>query len=88
MFQKPHKSKKANIQPGTEFAVAIRVYYPRSSDGLSKLRFSHEIVVLGSNTLTDLRDKISCRADFGLCIEVENPTDELPNMPTAKVVLK
>ncbi|KAF2885715.1 hypothetical protein ILUMI_20488 [Ignelater luminosus] len=85
---KPHKSKKTNIQPATEFAVSIRVYYPFYCDGLSgsftKLRFSHEIVVLGSNTLTDLRDKISCRADFGVCIEVEHPNDELPSMPTAK----
>ncbi|KAK4877913.1 hypothetical protein RN001_010419 [Aquatica leii] len=79
-------SSEADLHPGTDFAVSLRIYHPfrfnyQSSSRRTKansymnLKFSHEIIVLGSNTLEQLRDAILCSSDLGLCVEVtEKPT--------------
>lgn len=55
--------------------VHIPFFYRYSRKNNSKsCRYSHEIVALGSNTLADVRDKILCRTDIGICKEVDVPT--------------
>ncbi|KAF2885678.1 hypothetical protein ILUMI_20451 [Ignelater luminosus] len=70
-----------------EFAVAVRIYHPitKKNGRKKRFQFSHELVVLGSNTLADLRDKIQCRSDF-LCLEVKDPTLDIDYSPSSKDV--
>lgn len=60
----------------------VRVYYPFYHKYMKKnysgnCKYSHEIGILGSQTLADLRDKILCNTDIGICREVEVPTPNL-----------
>lgn len=66
-------------EDGTEFLVVVRIFFQhafsfssRSINRLADLKPSHEVVLLGSNTLTDLRDKILCTNDIGYSINVES----------------
>ncbi|KAI4458855.1 snrna-activating protein complex subunit 3 [Holotrichia oblita] len=58
--------------------IVVRIYLPfiatlkklnRRGD---KLTCSHEIVALTSNLLSELRDKIVCASDNGLCVDIDD----------------
>lgn len=51
-----------------------------------KCRFSHELQMLGDNTLTELRDLIVCTSDKGLQQEVDSPSADVSHLLNAKVV--
>lgn len=60
----------------------VRIYTPFSHKYATKnyhgnMKCSHEIIALGTNTLAELRDKILCNTDVGVCKEVEVPTKEI-----------
>ncbi|EEZ98845.2 snRNA-activating protein complex subunit 3-like Protein [Tribolium castaneum] len=79
-----------DLKPGSDFVASILIYRPvefkffHAKNASEKLRFSHEIVVLGRNTLTELRDTIMCSSDFGLCKEVENTSADLKPLANAR----
>lgn len=80
-----------DIKPGSEFVVSIIIYRPmafqfsNAKNTSDKLRFNHEILALGRNTLCELRDTIVCSSDFGLCKEVESTSDDLRPLANARV---
>lgn len=51
-----------DIEPATAFKVLVKVYNPFTwqNDSYNQLKLSHELVLLGSNTLDMLRDHILC----------------------------
>ncbi|KAK0164438.1 hypothetical protein PV328_003069 [Microctonus aethiopoides] len=72
------------IIPGEDILVYIRIYHPFRSQNheIPKRRMSvvlnHVIVMLGHQTLAELRDKIDCVSDLSCTIESsENPTEFL-----------
>ncbi|KAJ3643312.1 hypothetical protein Zmor_001744 [Zophobas morio] len=81
-----------DLSPGSEFIISVLIYRPvafrffNAKNASEKLRFNHEILVLGQNTLTELRDAIVCSADFGLCKEVESTSSDLRPLANAKSI--
>lgn len=70
--------KTQNLEIGKHFIVTVRVYHPfRHRVGIRNShppRCSQEIVLLGDQMLTDLRDKIVCASDLAVSGELsENP---------------
>lgn len=70
------------INPREEILVAVRVYYPfmnrikyeTVTQMGSKLVLHNVFVILGSQTLADLKDKINCVADRSISTECsKNP---------------
>ena len=67
--------------PGKDFLVYIRIYAPfknrvynKTAAQLIKVTLSNVVSILGSQTLADLRDKISCISDLSIITEMsENP---------------
>lgn len=62
-----------------DILYTIRVYQPffykySKRNYYKHCKYSHEIVALGSNTLTDVRDKILCKSDIGICQETDVPS--------------
>jgi hypothetical protein len=67
-----------NLEIGKHFIVTVRVYHPfRHKVGIrinNPPRCSQEIVLLGEQMLTYLRDKIVCPSDLAVSGELsENP---------------
>lgn len=77
------KEKEKDIEPYKESIVTVRFYEPFKYDPTVKNhpRFHQEFKVLGSNFLTDLRDKIYCQCNFGPFFDLsDNPTSTIdPN---------
>ncbi|XP_021940845.1 snRNA-activating protein complex subunit 3 isoform X2 [Zootermopsis nevadensis] len=77
----------ADLEIGKHFLVTVRVYHPfchkigmRNTHGP---RCSQEIVLLGNQMLTDLRDKILCPSDLAVSSEVsENPDQNVTQKTT------
>lgn len=79
------KGGVVTLQAEKHFVAKIRIYHPfefgatkRYSKAFftQKLRFSHEVVLLQSNTLAEFRDKILCHNDRGMCVEYDHLTEE------------
>ena len=71
-------NKARDLKVGKQFLVIVRVYEPfRHKVGMrnnNRPRCNQEIVLLGHQMLTDLRDKIHCPSDFAVAGELsENP---------------
>lgn len=71
--------------------VYVRIYYPFSQRAKnislnSIVRLNNVTAVLGSQTLADLRDKISCIADYSISRECSEKLDNAIG-PMAKVIL-
>lgn len=71
-----------DLSPLKEVVITVRIYHSyfhqyEKRNNCRNLKYSHEIVLLGSNTLADLRDHIMCSNDTGICTEVEKPTDNV-----------
>ncbi|XP_051156337.1 snRNA-activating protein complex subunit 3 [Leptopilina boulardi] len=88
------KSDQQIASPGEEVLVYIRVYAPfkhrsynKSSAQLIKVSLSNMLVILGSQTLADVRDKISCLCDLSIATDVSKKP-VLKAGPSAKEVYK
>ncbi|RZC43067.1 snRNA-activating protein complex subunit 3 [Asbolus verrucosus] len=83
-------STPSDLKPGSDFILSILIYRPfafkyfNAKNASEKLRFNHEIVALGRNTLAELRDTIICSSDDGLCKEVQSTSDNLKPLANAK----
>jgi len=82
LFQTDTLNKARDLKVGKQFLVIIRVYEPfRHKVGVRnnhRPRCNQEIVLLGHQMLTDLRDKIHCPSDFAVAGELsENPDADL-----------
>jgi len=83
LFQTDTVNKTQDLKVGKQFLVVIiRVYEPfRHKVGIrnsTRPRCNQEIVLLGHQMLTDLRDKIHCPSDFAMAGELsENPDADL-----------
>ena len=82
LFQNDTVNKTRDLNVGKQFLVIIRVYEPfRHKVGVRnnhRPRCNQEIVLLGHQMLTDLRDKIHCPSDFAMAGELsENPDADL-----------
>jgi hypothetical protein len=82
LFQTDTVNKARDLKVGKQFLVIIRVYEPfRHKIGIRNNhppRCNQEIVLLGHQMLSDLRDKIHCPSDFAVAGELsENPDADL-----------
>ncbi|CAL7943083.1 unnamed protein product [Xylocopa violacea] len=94
-YPKNEETHKVRIIPGQDIFVFVRVYRPfthrpkiapkKELDSL--LHLSHVFAVLGSQTLAQLRDKISCIADHSISKECSENLDNAIG-PMAKDVYK
>ncbi|KAF5284140.1 hypothetical protein FQR65_LT00140 [Abscondita terminalis] len=77
-------STQDDLKPGENFAVSFRIYHPFrftysttcylrkfKPNSHTNLKFSQEIIALGSTRLDELRDAIKCSSDLGLCVEAD-----------------
>ncbi|XP_077291181.1 proximal sequence element A Pbp49 [Arctopsyche grandis] len=76
-----------DLIPGREVLIRIRVYCHENAQTRKTLKFSHDLIVLGSHTLDVLKDKIICPNDLvSLCDMSENP--DLENYTFTKDIFK
>lgn len=72
--------KTQNLEIGQHFIVTVRVYHPfRHKVGIrnnNPPRCSQEIVLLGDQMLTHLRDKIVCASDLAVSGELSESPDK------------
>lgn len=77
----PSENIEVMTEDGSEFLVTVRVFFPckyhfvtttSKRNRIKNFRPSHEVVLLGSHTLADLRDKIICTNDIGCSINVDS----------------
>lgn len=84
-FIKTEKCKEfLNLIPSKEVLLTIRFYEPFFYDRGSKNnnpKFAQEFQVVGSNLLTELRDKIYCQCNYGPFFDIsENPFEPTPEL--------
>ncbi|XP_076381035.1 proximal sequence element A Pbp49 isoform X2 [Megalopta genalis] len=93
-YDKDKEKGHRTVIPGQDILVFVRTYHPfaQRTKNLTKqcastLRLNSIIAVLGSQTLADLRDKISCVSDYTISKEC---SEDLKNAigPMAKDVYK
>lgn len=77
----------ADIMPLDEIVISVRVYEPfpyRSyASGSMKPKLSQEFLVLGSQYLIELRDRIFCQCKFGPFYDVSKHPGQLTSSPNA-----
>lgn len=75
-----------DLKPLKDILIVIRVYEPfiynRGETSGRKPRLSQEFAVIGSQYLTELRDKIYCQCRFGPFYDLSNDYDAIVNMDT------
>lgn len=82
-FQKRDGIQESNLRNVYKHLLfTVRVYHPFEHHYVKQnshkhCKCSHVIDILGFQTLADLRDKIICNADVGICKEVDVPSDQL-----------
>ncbi|XP_003486019.1 snRNA-activating protein complex subunit 3 [Bombus impatiens] len=94
-YRKVEATNEMCAIPGHDILIFVRIYYPFLHRGKSApktecgtlLRLHNVIAILGSQTLAQLRDKISCIADFSISRECSNNLDNAIG-PMAKDVYK
>ncbi|OAD60582.1 hypothetical protein WN48_05099, partial [Eufriesea mexicana] len=92
-YNKKEEKPEECAVPGQDILIFIRVYHPFTlrprntpkRECGSVLRLNNVIAVLGSQTLAQLRDKISCIADYSISKECSNNLDNAIG-PMAKVI--
>lgn len=84
-FKQVHTSTNPadhNLEPFSDIVISVRFYRPKTDTPLKRRTyptFSEEFQCLGSNLLTELRDKISCICNKKRFFELStNPTAENP----------
>ncbi|XP_033207523.1 snRNA-activating protein complex subunit 3 [Belonocnema kinseyi] len=85
-------SRLVSAVPGKDFLVYIRIYAPfkhrvynKTTAQLIKVSLSNVVSILGSQTLADLRDKISCISDLSITTDVSEKPVLKPG-PSAKEI--
>lgn len=81
------------MKPNRDVLYTIRIYQPfffkyARKNYYKHCKYSHEIVALSSNTLAEVRDKILCRSDIGICQETEIPTSEAQSSSGVSAILQ
>lgn len=81
----PDNVNNADLVPGNELVAVVRVYAPFKHEiGKKNHRIAagcQEIVILGSQSLADLRDRFSCSSDDIICQDLsENPFRKTVNL--------
>ncbi|XP_055608812.1 snRNA-activating protein complex subunit 3 [Uranotaenia lowii] len=75
------QTEETNLEPYGEMLLAIRFYEPfkyKSGVRLGHPKFHQEFYVLGSQKLTELRDKIYCQCDLGPFFDISNDPSQPP----------
>lgn len=81
-----------DLLPLDEIYILVRIYepfvYKRGASVIRKPRLNQEFAVLGSQYLTELRDKIYCQCNFGPFYDISNNYTEIlssdvENQPTS-----
>ena len=94
-YEKKAETGSERCIPGQDILVSVRIYHPftqraRNTPRMecgSLLRLNNIIAVLGSQTLANLRDKISCIADYTISKECSNNLSKAIG-PMAKDIYK
>lgn len=88
-------SEGSFAEPGQDILVYIRVYNPFihrshscSVEKLLKISVNSVIVMLGSQTLAQLRDKITCISDLSISTDISDSPKRNTTGPSAKEVYK
>lgn len=81
------KSVADDLQPNEELLITVRVYepfrYKTSTTSILKPKLSQRFIVLGSQLLTELRDRIYCHCKFGPFYDISvNPNKPEPTSET------
>lgn len=80
------KNVVADLQPNEELLITVRVYEPFRYKVMTnpslKPKLSQRFIVLGSQLLTELRDRIYCQCKFGPFYDISNNPDK--PKPTAE----
>lgn len=75
---------ECDLKPLDDIFIVIRVYEPfiyfRGEQVVRKPRLSQELVVIGTQLLTELRDKIYCQCRFGPFYDISNDYDAIANL--------
>ncbi|XP_061401683.1 snRNA-activating protein complex subunit 3 [Musca vetustissima] len=84
---KDNVSNSIDLQPDQELKITIRLYRParvtHAGRTIERPVFSQEVECLGSNLLSELRDKISCTCNNKRFFDIsENPEAPLPTKET------
>ncbi|XP_034189939.1 proximal sequence element A Pbp49 [Osmia lignaria lignaria] len=98
LFIDTEKTKEISgpqVTPGRDILISIRIYHPfmqrtknvPKRECGSKLRLNNILGILGSQTLADLRDKISCMSDYTVSRECSENLNNAVG-PMAKDVYK
>lgn len=93
-YDNEKREEATTVTPFEDFLIYVRVYHPYMKQKLDssikvrkqvKFTMQSSIALLGSQTLDQLRDKITCQADLTIPTEVsDNP--KKPVGPLAKVI--
>ena len=92
-YESKERTNEISAAPGRDILVFVRIYHPfihrgrtaPKSECCTLLRLHNVIAVLGSQTLAQLRDKISCVADYSISKECSDNLDNAIG-PMAKVI--
>lgn len=84
-----NSSESCDLIPLKEILITVRVYepfvYKRGESTLRKPRLSQEFLVLGRQTLTELRDKIYCHCKFGPFNDISNDFEKIKTIETQQL---
>ncbi|XP_049871589.1 snRNA-activating protein complex subunit 3 isoform X4 [Pectinophora gossypiella] len=86
---KPEETSVTLLEPGKDILFRVRVYRPypyNIKDKPNRVRhslFSRDVVLLGRQTLSELRDRIVCANDMDMRLDVSERVEDLP-ITTAK----
>lgn len=77
---------EANLEPFKDCVVTVRFYEPfkYTPSMKNQPRFHQEYQVLGSNLLTDLRDKFYCVCNFGPFFDISDDPRQIPEYDANK----
>lgn len=84
-----NSSESCDLIPLKEILITVRVYepfvYKRGEKTQRKPRLSQEFLVLGRQTLTELRDKIYCHCNFGPFNDISNDFETIKTIETQQL---
>lgn len=92
-FVSPSRAASKNTE--SEIVVVVRLYKPYKALNrnpnlpLAQLKYSQEILMMGSNKLSELRDFIRCHADHFITQDVsDNPQEAQTNQKKTKTIYR
>ncbi|KAM9819556.1 snRNA-activating protein complex subunit 3 [Syngnathus typhle] len=69
-----------NLVPEGDVILTINIYYPATFEKFCYVRPHMTLLVLGSQSLSELRDAICCASDLQVCGEFSNTPDMVPDV--------